>query len=97
VAGIKDESKTDDLRVMNDYGQPYLYPQELFLVVDNRYPSDWETEYGEEGERYSYPKVFQQPGFFEDYFDGEQYAVNVFYRYLIFGTMNKSLFINPFL
>lgn len=78
VIGIE----ADDLRLMNDEGQPYLYPAGPFVVVDAREPPDWETKYGEEGERYSYPAPLSAPGFFEDYFDGDRRCVAVFRQYL---------------
>jgi len=40
-----------DLRILNDAGRPYLYSTRLFSVVDSQEPSDWITEYDEDGER----------------------------------------------
>ena len=51
VIGIE----ADDLRILNDQGRPFLYPRELFAVVDAQEPSDWVNEWGEDGERYAYP------------------------------------------
>jgi hypothetical protein len=48
---------------------PYLYPPDCFEIIDNRKPSFWITELGEDGEEYSYPPDWNQVGFFEDYFD----------------------------
>jgi hypothetical protein len=78
VIGIE----ADDLRLLNDEGQPYLYPHDLFVVVDEQEQADWQTEYGEEGERYAYPPELGRPGFFEDYFDGNPLAIHTFRRYL---------------
>ena len=78
VIGIE----ADDYRILNDEGQPYLYPYTLFIVVDAEEPAEWETEYGEAGERYAYPPELNAPGFFEDYFDGHPEAVQTFRRYL---------------
>ncbi len=78
VIGIE----ADDLRLLNDEGQPYLYPAGLFLVVDAREPADWETRYGEEGERYSYAAPMGAPGFFEDYFDGDRRCAAILRQYL---------------
>ncbi|MGH9843757.1 MAG: hypothetical protein ACREEM_33900, partial [Blastocatellia bacterium] len=50
VLGIE----ADDFRILNDNGRPYLYPNEIFRVVDSREPDDWVTQLGEEGERYCY-------------------------------------------
>lgn len=71
VIGIE----ADDYRIMNDLGQPCLYPPELFNVIDPTVPANWETKLGDEGERYSYPPEISAPGFFEDFFDGKRRAI----------------------
>ncbi|HEY3137059.1 MAG TPA: hypothetical protein VGL29_13605 [Blastocatellia bacterium] len=76
VIGIE----ADDFRILNDAGRPFLYPANLFSVVDARKPTDWVTEFGEDGERYSYPPPLNKPGFFEDFFDQKQRAVVTFWR-----------------
>src|SRR5437870_5822217 len=76
VIGIE----ADDLRILNDAGRPFLYPASLFSLVDAREPTDWVTEFGEDGERYSYPPLLNKPGFFEDFFDQKQRAVATFCR-----------------
>jgi hypothetical protein len=65
VIGIE----ADDLRILNDAGRPFLYPPDLFSLVDPRDPVDWVTEFGDDGERYSYPPPLNKSGFFEDFFD----------------------------
>jgi hypothetical protein len=82
VLGIE----ADDLRILNDQGRPYLYPHEIFNVVDAREPEDWVTENGEDNERYAYPPPLNSTGFFEDYFDGKPEAVATFWR-----VMNRRL------
>ena len=72
--------EADDYRILNDSGKPYLYPAHLFEVIDPQEPSIWTTEYGEDGERYSYPPVLNEAGFFEDYFDGENEARSKFWH-----------------
>jgi hypothetical protein len=76
VIGIE----ADDLRILNDVGRPFLYPPELFSLIDPKEPSDWITEFGEDGERYSYPLPLNKSGFFEDFFDGKAKAVATFWR-----------------
>ena len=76
VIGIE----ADDLRIINNVGRPFLYPSDLFAVVDAREPADWVTEFGEDGERYSYPPPLNKPGFFEDFFDQKAKAVATFWR-----------------
>jgi len=70
----------DDYRILNDSGLPYLYPRSIFEVLDAREPLDWVSECGGDGERYAYPAPLNQPGFFEDYFDGKSRAVRTFWR-----------------
>jgi hypothetical protein len=82
VLGIE----ADDLRILNDQGKPYLYPPEIFNVVDAREPEDWVSEVGEDNERYAYPPLLNDSGFFEDYFDGKPEAVATFWR-----VMNRRL------
>jgi hypothetical protein len=76
VIGIE----ADDYRILNDYGKPYLYPASIFKIIDKTEPANWQTVYGEDGERYSYPKALNQPGFFEDYFDGDSVAFSKFWH-----------------
>jgi hypothetical protein len=76
VIGIE----ADDLRLLNDVGRPFLYPDELFTIVDSQEPKDWVTEFGEDRERYSYPPPLNKPGFFEDFFDEKRRAVVTFWR-----------------
>lgn len=82
VIGIE----ADELRIINNTGRPFLYPADLFLLVDAREPADWVTEFGEDGERYSYPLARSKPGFVEDFFDQKTKAVTTFWR-----VVNHSL------
>jgi hypothetical protein len=43
-----------EVRIINDAGRPFLYLPDLFSLLDAREPADWVTEFGEDGERYSY-------------------------------------------
>jgi hypothetical protein len=85
VIGIE----ADDYRVINDEGQPYLYPPDLFTIVDPVEPKDWIIEFGEEGERYAYPPELGKVGFFEDYFDGDPKAIIIFRQYVQRLTRSK--------
>jgi hypothetical protein len=76
VIGIE----ADELRLLNDAGRPFLYPPNLFSSVDSREPVDWVTEFGDDGERYSYPPSLNKSGFFEDFFDEKAKAVATFWR-----------------
>lgn len=76
VIGIE----ADELRILNDVGRPFLYPPKLFVLLDSREPLDWVTEFGDDGERYSYPTPLNKSGFFEDFFDEKAKAVTTFWR-----------------
>ena len=76
VIGIE----ADDYRILDDSGRPCLYPAQLFTVVDSREPQDWVTEYGEDGERYSYPSQLNAPGFFEDVFERKPEQTAIFWH-----------------
>jgi hypothetical protein len=69
-----------EFRLLNDAGRPYLYPPRLFTVPDPSEPHDWVSEFGEDGERYAYPTPLNEPGFFEDFFDGKPKAVKTFWH-----------------
>jgi len=76
VIGIE----ADDFRILNNQGQPYLYPSEIFDAVDAREPDDWVVEIGQDGERYAYPPPLNAIGFFEDFFDQQEEIVATFWR-----------------
>ncbi len=76
VIGIE----ADDYRLLNDRGQPYLYPHVLFLLIDATEPADWACELGGDGERYAYPPGLNAAGFFEDFFEGDPGAVQIFWQ-----------------
>ena len=65
VIGIE----ADDLRLVNDCGEPVLYDPACFQVTDASEPPDW-VSFVDEGVRYAYPPGWDQPGFFEDWHDG---------------------------
>jgi hypothetical protein len=76
VIGIE----ADELRIINNMGRPFLYPADLFSLVDAREPTDWVTEFGDDGERYSYPPPLNKAGFFDDFFNQKAKAVATFWR-----------------
>lgn len=76
VIGIE----ADDLRILNDHGQPYLYPSEQFEVIDAQQPHDWIIEIGDDGEHYAYPPQLNRVGFFEDFFDDQEETIAAFWR-----------------
>ena len=86
VIGIE----ADDFRIINNDGSPYLYPACLFEIIDPHEPDDWITEFGEDGERYAYPAELNRPGFFEDYFDGDEQTIATFRHFLAKQQMLRA-------
>ena len=78
VIGIE----ADSFRIIDETGKPYLYDPDAFNIIDPKEPEFWESEIGEDGERYSYPKEWVQPGFFEDYFENVPSAKKAFIEVL---------------
>ena len=65
-------------RILNDQGEPILYPTNLFEIVDNRVQKDWIVDIEEDGSiEYVGPEIFNNY-FFEDYFDGNE---NIKYKF----------------
>jgi hypothetical protein len=85
VIGIE----ANDFRILNDKGKPYLYPPDLFDVIDAQHPPDWVTEFGTDGEQYSYPASLNVPGFFEDFFDQKPEQTSTFWHVLN-QTLSKA-------
>lgn len=80
VIGIGD----DRFRVINDRGDPVLYEKGIFDIIDPSIPDDWVVKwFDDEGTRYCCidPPGLDKPGFYEDYFDGVDYAINRFRTY----------------
>lgn len=66
----------ENFRVIDDGGEPILYPKALFEVLDPTLPPGWQfCEYAD-GEYYLEPVRTGRPGFFEDFFcsDGDRVA-----------------------
>jgi len=70
--------EADSFRILNDPdtkpsgNNPVLFEPDCFEVSDPTEPSFWVCSVGEDGERYCYPKEWNNPGLFEDYHDGVQ-------------------------
>jgi hypothetical protein len=65
-----------DYRLIDDGGEPILYPKELFEVLDPSLPAGWKFREFEEGEYNLDPVRVAAPGFYEDFFgsDGDKVA-----------------------
>jgi hypothetical protein len=66
---------SEDYRIINDAGDPVLFPRALFDILSEDIPSDWVREDYEDGFR-SGPPAIEKPGFFEHFFgsDGDHEA-----------------------
>ncbi len=73
--------EADDLRLMDDLGEPYLFPPALFTVIDSRRPAEWVGKH-DDGVEYASAPELSGLGFFEDYFEGKRSAVRAFHRYV---------------
>lgn len=71
----------NDFRVLNDRDDPVLYEPELFAIIDDTEPDDWDSQYGEGGERYAYPRDLPKY-VWEEYHDDVPEAVNIINGYL---------------
>ena len=67
-------------RVVNDRGEPVLYPTYLFHVTDSRQPSEWVREEFPDGSFYVDPPECSRPGFYEAWHDGDPETRAIFAR-----------------
>lgn len=78
VIGLDHES----YRILDDKGEPILFPKEGFEVADDTIPQNWIWDRVNEDEYYAGPKELETTGFYEDYFDGKREAVELFTEFL---------------
>lgn len=72
-----------DFRIVNDFGEPIIYPKSIFKIVEDGLPIDWHRLEVGPDHYYVDPKPLSRPGFYEDLFDGKEDAVQVFHDYVI--------------
>lgn len=65
-----------DFRIVDDAGEPILYPKELFDVVESSLPPGWQFAEYPDGEYWLEPTKTAAPGLYEDFFgsDGDRAA-----------------------
>lgn len=63
-------------RIVDAEGEPLLFPQGRFRVLDGSRPAFWSQGAGGD---VHYPEAWLRPGFFEDYFDGDEAIVAAFW------------------
>ncbi|GJM26530.1 MAG: hypothetical protein DHS20C16_29450 [Phycisphaerae bacterium] len=59
----------DNYRILDDTGDPVIFNQLCFEIMDPSEPDFWEVSFGDGGERYANPPEWHKPGFFEDFHD----------------------------
>jgi len=69
-------------RIVNDSGEPTLYPRRAFTVTDDTVPHDWIWQHFDDGEFYAAPPELSSVGFYERYFDHDEEAVTIFNHYI---------------
>ena len=62
----------DSYRVVNEIGDPAVYPRQVFVEQELSAPSDWIVRRFDADEFYAYPPELACRGFFEDWFDGHR-------------------------
>lgn len=80
VIGVDEE----DYRVIDDQGEPILYPKALFDVLDATLPPGWQFREYADGEYHLEPISTGRSGFYDDFFcsDGDRKAQAEAYRVL---------------
>jgi hypothetical protein len=91
VIGLDHES----YRVLDDKGEPILFPKEGFQVVDHAIPEDWIWDRYSDDEYYAGPTELQLPGFYEDYFEGEPEARKMFADFLLRAGIESNSVSTP--
>ncbi len=73
----------ENYRVIDEIGEPILYPKYLFEVTDPLIPADWIWEKYASDEYYIDPPELSERGFYEDFFDRQPYAGEIFRQFVI--------------
>ncbi len=71
----------DSYRVIDEAGEPILYPKALFEIIDPLIPTFWIRKAYSSDEYYIDPPGLDKPGFYEDYFDGKPEAIATFQKF----------------
>jgi hypothetical protein len=79
VIGIDDEH----YRIVDEGGEPILYPKYLFDVIDPTIPESWVRKDYPDDEYFIDPPELSHRGFYEDYFDRKPEATAIFEQFLV--------------
>ena len=77
VIGLDDKY----FRLIDDEGEPILFPRPLFNVVEDTIPEDWIWDRYDDA-YYADPPGLNVRGFYDRYFDHKQEAIDEFQAYL---------------
>lgn len=69
------------IRIVDQCGEPALYPRDYFLECDIAPPEGWVVHKSEDGEYHAFPPELDRLGLFEDYADGCSSAIELFKEY----------------
>lgn len=72
------------VRVIDNHGSsmPGVYPGEMFESVSGSIPSNWTAQMTGDGLLRLGPEAWLRPGFWEEYFDGSEFADEVYKKEL---------------
>lgn len=73
----------DNYRVIDEIGEPILYPKGLFDIVDSSIPESWIKNTFPDGDYYIDPPELSEAGFYEDLFDRKPEAIKIFRSFVI--------------
>ena len=70
-----------EYRIVNEGGEPILYPRRWFEKID-KYPRHWKKEEYDDGQYFIYPPELQERHFFERWFDKDPVILETFKKYV---------------
>ncbi len=81
VGIVVDPGRQIDLRVVDDSGEPSLWPMAMFTVVDGHLTPEWAV-LDRAGALVIEPKEFLRPGYWERYWDRDREARRLFSEFV---------------
>lgn len=68
-------------RIVNEDGEPALYPKRWFEKID-QYPSHWKKSEYDDGQYFIYPPELEERYFFERWFDKDPVILETFNKFV---------------
>ncbi len=72
----------DSYRLIGDCGEPSLFEPQFFSITDPMRPESWIPPFIDEDEEYCGPPEFERSGYWDEFYDGNEDAVALFWRYI---------------